>query len=124
MQSGFDGLDAAAATAYLKMSLSLTTVQVEQADQVLKIEALQDDLKYKSNYLVRHQFDEKQASPATVPCCSLWLLSGSARAPLHGCRRSPCRVPLHALSPLASACMLPPAVCVCVSAACSCSCAC
>ena len=60
MQSGLDGLDAAAATAYLEMSLSLTTVQLEQADQVLKIEALTTTLAAKRTVLTSMAYSTSQ----------------------------------------------------------------
>ena len=112
LQSGLDDLDAAAANSYLQLSQSLTAVQIEQADQVLQIEGLQTDLKGKSNFLARQHFDEKQAGPAAVLCCGCYVAPRALRSMDAAARRAACPSTLCRHAPLASVCMLPPAVCL------------
>ena len=75
MLEGFNSLDTAGAERFLELSASLTEQQ-QLADEVLAREALREEVALKTNYLVRLQYNEKQASP--VP---LALAGAAAPAP-------------------------------------------
>ena len=76
MLEGFNSLDTAGAERFLELSASLTEQQQQLADEVLAREALREEVALKTNYLVRLQYNEKQASP--VP---LALAGAAAPAP-------------------------------------------
>ena len=58
---GLNGLDAAQAQAYLEMSLRLTPLEQGQVQAVLQHDALKEDVRLKTNWLVTKMANAEQA---------------------------------------------------------------